>query len=215
MLARCCLPVLFLFLVITSATGQLPNRVERCLPWPTLAQEIREMRAPESEPPEVSVHVVRVESHPEDGIPASVRGEISTQLRSQVLERYASTVHLKELADEIAEVGVAGELRNRGYYRARATAKLPALGSKGTDIDVVEAISVTPGMQYRAGKVRFESADRDVSLRSSAEVLRGLIPLQSGELFSAEKVRRGREKPHPSLQPRRLRGCGSGAKACD
>jgi hypothetical protein len=114
MLARRFLPVLSLFVVfIPSATGQLPKRVERCLPYPTLVQEIREMRAPEPEPSQVSVHVVRVEFHPEGGIPASVRGEISAQLRSQVFERYASTAYLKELADEIAEVGVAGELQNR------------------------------------------------------------------------------------------------------
>jgi outer membrane translocation and assembly module TamA len=203
MLARRFLPVLSLFVVfIPSASGQLPKRVERCLPYPTLIQEIREMQAPEPEPPQVppkpeqlqvSVHVVRVEFHPEDGIPASVRGEISTQLRSQVFEQYASTAYLKELAEDIADVGVAGELQNRGYYRARATAQLTALGSKGADIDVAVAISVTPGTQYRTGRVRVESADDDVPLGISATALRGLIPLQSGELFSAEKVRMGME----------------------
>lgn len=194
MLARRFLPVLFLFVVfLPSAMAQLPKRVERCLPYPTLVQEIREMQTPETEPPQVSVHVTRVEFYPEDGIPASVREMISTQLRSEVFERYASTPYLKELAEEIAEVGVIGVLQNRGYFRARATAKLTALGSKGGDLDVAAAISVTPGTQYRTGEVRFEAADRDVPLGLSAELLRGLIPLQRGELFSAEKVRMGME----------------------
>ena len=203
MSARRFLPVLSLLVVLTpSAMGQLPKRVERCLPYPTLVQEIREMQAPEqepshvapeSEPPQVSVHVARVEFNPEDDIPASVRGEISTELRSQVFKQYASTAYLKELGEEIAEVGVAGALRNRGFYRAMATAKLTVMETKGADIDVAATIRVTPGTQYRTGEVRFESADDDVPLGISAEVLRGLIPLQSGELFSAEKVRMGVE----------------------
>jgi outer membrane translocation and assembly module TamA len=158
-----------------------------------LAQEIREMQTSEPEVPQVNVHVIRVEFSPKDGIPASVRGEISTQLRNQVFVRYASTAYLKELAEEIAEVGVVGALQNRGYFRARATAEVMRLGNEGADINVAVAISATLGTQYRAGDVRFESADRDVPLSISAEVLRGLIPLQREELFSAEKVRIGME----------------------
>jgi outer membrane translocation and assembly module TamA len=194
MLALRFLPILSLLVVfLPSAMGQLPKRVERCLPYPTLVQEIREMQAPEAELPRVSVHVVRVEFNPEDGIPASVRGEISTQLRSQVFERHASTAYLKELAAEIAEVGVIGGLQNRGYFRAMATATLTVLGSKGADIDVAATIGVAPGTQYRTGKVRVESTDEDAPLGISATALRGLIPLQSGELFSVEKVRMGIE----------------------
>jgi outer membrane translocation and assembly module TamA len=194
MSARGFLPILpLLFVFLPSATGQLPKRVERCLPYPTLVQEIREMEAPNPEPPRVRVHVIRVEFNPGDGILASVQGEISTHLRSQVFERNASATYLKELAEEIAEVGVVGALQNSGYFRARATAKLTALGGEGTDIDVAVAISVTPGKQYRTGKVRIESADDDVPLGIPAEALRKLIPLQRGELFSAEKARMGME----------------------
>jgi outer membrane translocation and assembly module TamA len=194
MLTRCFLPVFPLLVVfLPPAMGQLPKRVERCLPYPTLVQEIREMQTSQPEVPQVNVHVIRVEFNPKDGIPASVRGEISTQLRNQVFERYASTAYLKELAEEIAEVGVVGALQNRGYFRARATAEVMRLGNEGADINVAVAISATLGTQYRAGDVRFESANRDVPLSISAEVLRGLIPLQRDELFSAEKVRSGME----------------------
>jgi len=194
MLARRLLPVLSLFVVfLPSAMAQLPKRVERCLPYPTLVQEIREMQTPEPEPSQVSVHVTRVEYYPEDGIPASVREVISTQLRSEVFERYASTPYLQELAEEIAEVGVIGVLQNRGYFRARATAKLTALGSRGGDLDVAAAINVTPGTQYRTGRCDSKLRIVTFPLGLSAELLRGLIPLQRGELFSAEKVRMGME----------------------
>jgi hypothetical protein len=66
------------------------------------------MQVPDPESPQVSVHLIRVEFNSEDGIPASARGEISTQLRSQDFERYAGTAFLKELEEEIAEVGVIG-----------------------------------------------------------------------------------------------------------
>src|SRR5206468_10693749 len=45
MVGRRVLPVVPLFLAsIPCAFGQLPKRLEKCLPYPTLAQEIREMQ---------------------------------------------------------------------------------------------------------------------------------------------------------------------------
>ena len=139
------------------------------------------------------MHVIRVEFDSKDGIPANVREEISTELRSHVFEREANTAYLNDLADEIAEVGVGGALQNRGFFRARAVAKLTALRSDGADIPVAITISATPGTQYRTRNVRFESADSDFPLGIGAEVLRGLIPLREGELFNVERVRTGME----------------------
>jgi outer membrane translocation and assembly module TamA len=156
-----------------------------------LIQEIREMQAPE--PPLMRVHVIRVQFDPDGVIPEDIREEISTQLRTQLFERYASAAYLEDLAGEIAEVGVMGALQNRGYFRTRATAKVTRLEREGADVNVAVAISVALGTQYRTGDVRVESADEDVRLAISAEVLRELIPLHSGELFSAEKVRTGME----------------------
>jgi len=47
--------------------AQLPKRLERCLPNPTLAQEIRDMQK-EVEPKKVTLHVARVEFDPKSGI---------------------------------------------------------------------------------------------------------------------------------------------------
>ncbi len=67
-----------------SASGQLPKRLEKCLPYPTLAQEIKEMQPA---PKQVSMHVVRVEFDADEGIPADAQEEISAKLRSQVFQR--------------------------------------------------------------------------------------------------------------------------------
>ena len=175
---------------IPSAFGQLPKRLEKCLPYPTLAQEIRDMQPA---PTRVTVHVIRVDFDSNDGIPADAQEQISGELRSHVIEPDADSAYLKDLAIEIAEVGVRGALRDRGYFKATATARLTTLQSGGADIGVVVTISATPGPQYRTGDIRIESGDSNSPLAMSPEVLRRLIPLQTGELFSVQRVRKGLE----------------------
>jgi outer membrane translocation and assembly module TamA len=189
MIARRLLPVAFLFVAYTPcAFGQLPKRVEKCLPYPTLAQEIRQMQP---EPKRVRVHVIRVDFNSEGGIPMDAQEEIASEVQSNLIEPEADRPYLKDLANEIAEVGVRGALRNRGYFKADATAKLTTLQSEGEDISVVVTIEAMPGPQYRTGDIRIESTDKGHPLIISPEVLRGLIPLHKGELFSVERVRTG------------------------
>jgi len=170
----------------------LPKRLEKCLPYPTLAQEIREMQ-PETEPARARVHVIRVEFDSNRGIPADARKEILTELQSRVFEPDADSDYLTNLANQIAEVPVRGGLRDRGYFNARATAKLTVLQREGEDISVVATIKATPGPQYVTGDIRIESTDSNHPLAISPEILRGLIPLQRGELFGTERVRAGFE----------------------
>lgn len=189
MRVRSVLPVASLFLTcLPCALGQLPKRLEKCLPYPTFAQEIQETQP---EPKRVRVHVIRVEFDSNDGIPVDAQQEISDGLRRRVFEPESDDPYLKDLADEIAEVPVRGALRDRGYFKTSATAKLMALQSDGEDISVVVTINATPGLQYRAGEIRIESANPDRPLTMSPEALRALIPLQKGDLFNVERVRTG------------------------
>ena len=189
MFVRRLLPVAPLFLLcVPHAFGQLPKRIEKCLPYPTLAQEIREMQPA---PTRVRVHIIRVDFDSNDGIPQDAQEEISAELRGRVFEPEADSAYLKDLANEIAEVPVRGALRNRGYFKVNAKAKLTVLWSEGEDVSAAVVISATPGPQYRTGDIRIESTDGGHPLIIPPEVLRGLIPLQRGELFSVEKVRAG------------------------
>ena len=195
MLARRLLPLASLFMGCTPcAFGQLPKRLEKCLPYPTLAQEIREkQRAQQPVPTRVKVHVIRVDFHSDDGIPSDAQQEISEELRSHVFEPEANSPYLKDLANVIAEVPVREAFRNRGYFKINAKAKMTELWTEGADISAAVAINVTPGPQYRTGDIRIESADPDRPLTISPETLRALIPLQKGELFNVERVRTGLE----------------------
>ena len=170
------------------ASAQLPKRLEKCLPYPTLAQEIRERQ---TAPTRVKAHVVRVEFDPDEGIPADAREEIATGLQSPVFRQDADSAYLNDLADEIAEVPVRATLRNRGYFKVAATARLTTRWTEGADIYVAIEVHADLGPQYRTGNIRVESADPDAQLTMSPEVLRGIIPLQRGELFSVERVRTG------------------------
>ena len=137
--------------------------------------------------------MIRVEFDSNDGIPADAQEETSGKLQSRVFEPALDSAYLNDLENEIADVGVRGALRDRGYFKVIATARLTPLWREATDISVVVTISATLGPQYRAGDIRIESADPDRPLTISPEILRGLIPLQRGELFSTERVRTGLE----------------------
>jgi len=188
MSGRALLSAVLLVLFIQPTFGELPKKLEKCLPYPTLAQEVREMQPA---PPQVQVHVIRVEFDPNDGIPADIGNEISTELLTQVFKRDADSTYLNDLANEIAEVGVKGTLQNHGFFRAITEAKLIPL-SEGADISVVASISATPGPQYWMGEMRIESADGKRSpLLIPAEALRNLIPIQWTEVFDVEKLRTG------------------------
>src|SRR4029077_12939915 len=104
------LPVAPLFLLcVPHAFGQLPKKLEKCLPYPTLAQEIREMQPPQIR---ARVHVIRVEFDSNEGLPPDALEEIWAELRRRVFEPEADNVYKKKSAYEIAEVPVRGALRN-------------------------------------------------------------------------------------------------------
>lgn len=191
MLARCLLLAGPLFMACLScASAQLPKRVEKCLPYPTLAQEIREKQPAATQ---VKVHVVRVRFDSNGRVPADAQEEILTELQKHVFERGADGAYLNDLAEEIANVGVRGPLRDRGYFKVAATAGLTTQWTEGLDVYVAVDIHADLGRQYRTGDIRVESVDPDIPLLMSGEVLRGVIPLQTGELFSVERVRTGLE----------------------
>src|SRR5438128_6777112 len=160
----------FVILVWSAAPSiaQLPKRLERCLPNPTLAQEIRDMqREVEPEPQKVTLHVVRVEFDPKSGISLELQREIDAELRLKTLEKNADTDYLKEAAIEIAEVPVRGPLQNKGYFRVLTDAKLTVLKAEGSDIQVAAAVSAELGPQYWVGRIQFVAADPNQSLSQS------------------------------------------------
>jgi outer membrane protein assembly factor BamA len=168
--------------------AQLPKRLERCLPNPTLAQEIRDMQK-EVEPQKVTLHVARIEFDPKSGIPLELQREITEQLKGRTFEEDEDTDNLKEAANEIAEVVVRGSLQNKGYFRVLPDAKLTALKAEGSNIEVAAAVSAELGPQYRVGKVEVTSADPDKWLSLKPEVLREEFRFGEGDFLNVDAIR--------------------------
>jgi outer membrane translocation and assembly module TamA len=188
MRARSFLPVLPLTMVcISSAFAQLPKRVEKCLPYPTLAQEIRDMQPTSSR---MSVSVSRVEFGAMDDLPEDAKQEIVAKLRTQIFHPATGPAYIDDLTREIVEVPVMAAFQNRGYFKAQPAVHIEILNNQDSLITVSVTINVAPGPQYRIGDIRVESEDGG-ALQFAPAVLRAVIPLQVGDLFSVENIRTG------------------------
>ena len=106
--------------------------------------------------------------------------------------------------DEDLEVGVRGLYQDHGYFKVVVDVKdlktvdlnrgglplpVPGIGSKhGKATDIV--VSIEEGQQYRMGKLLFRSADPDQGLIFKPEILARVFPLQPGDIFDADKIRK-------------------------
>jgi len=162
--------------------AQLPPRLERCLPYPTLADEIRDMTATGAE------ETVKAKATVDD-----VRIEGATYLPSRVQRQLTISILKTEFVGEtdnwlsgLEEVGINGFLRNHGYFRATSRAKAELIGGDPTRKHYRVTIQLDAGPQYRLEKITFEG-DKAFS---EAE-LRPLIRLRDGEVFDVSRVREG------------------------
>lgn len=91
----------------------------------------------------------------------------------------------------IEELPIRETGQDQGYFQAEVSARASLLRADAT----CQHFSVTfPGNEgglYRLGAISFRSSDPDVPLVFPPEELRKLIPLQAGNLFSAQKIRDG------------------------
>lgn len=88
---------------------------------------------------------------------------------------------------------VSGYWRDRGYFRVNVTTEEKVLSSDSTYQHVALSFHVQEGLQYRLQVIRFQNTDRAVPLAFPPGQLRKLIPLQDGELFNTESIRKGME----------------------
>jgi len=192
---RFILPGVVLALVYPSPTcAQLPKRLEKCLPYPTYAQEIRDMDEEiaakvELEEPQRPIEVPRrivVDEVEFDG-PIHISDSDRQQLISEV-KQSEYPVDSNRL-EEIREVRIKGMWRDRGYFKVEVTAKEEFVRKDSAGEHVLVIVHVDEGPQYRLGSVQFRSSDPDVPLVFPPEELRKLIPMSAGDIFSAEKIR--------------------------
>jgi len=182
------LAVVQVFFLPRILHAQLPPRIERCVPYPTLAQEIRATQEESGIPPTPRVVIASVQFAPGTHISESVRNQIIWSMESPQFHDDAGRNWLKEMQ----EVGIQGALRDSGYWKAKLKANARLLGGNERRRRYAVTLHIEEGWQYQLGDVRFEPADPDQSsLVFSVRELRLRVPMGRGELFNASKVRKG------------------------
>jgi outer membrane protein assembly factor BamA len=177
-------------------TAQLPKGLEQCLPYPTLAQELLEMRGETQNPstdaeevPRSEIRIISITFVGGANLSRSLRENLTRQIRTH---KFYDDPPLDWL-EELQEVGIRGHLQDIGYFRAKAAAAARRVGREDHVHDYSVTLHVDPGPQYRLGKVRFASADPDRTLSFSSEELRPLLAVDQGELFKAREIRAAQE----------------------
>jgi outer membrane protein assembly factor BamA len=176
------------------ARAQVPRRLKDCLPYPTLAEEIEDIRAEvrakmtvneETPLPAPKVIIDEVKFDAPIHIPDSVRKELVNSIKQR--EFYVGSDWL----EGTAEFGVRGTWQNNGYFKVKVSWRAIPLGGDANYQHFSVIFHVDEGLQYRLGKITFHSSDPDEPLAFPSEELRKLIPMDAGDIFSADKIRKG------------------------
>jgi Surface antigen variable number repeat len=170
-----------------ASQAQLPERVERCLPYPTFAQELDAMYTKPELNTTSTRRVIVIDSVDFDGpitLPEQARLKLMDDLKKHEFDADSKWL------DEVAEVALTGAWQDQGYFKVIAAATAKDTGSDALHEHVALTAHVEEGLQYFQGTLNFRSSDPDVPLAFSQEVLRNVYPLREGDVFSASKIRK-------------------------
>jgi Surface antigen variable number repeat len=174
-----------------AAHAQLPKSLERCLPYPTYAQEVDAMYSKpkpaedtETEPEKTFV----IDSVEFDG-PITLPREARRKLIEDLTKTEFPGTPDRPRLDEIAEVNIRGAWQDEGYFTVSDTVTARELGGDALRRHIALEVHVDEGLRYTLGKLEFRSSDPDVPLVFTIEELRNTFPLKEGDVFDAGKIR--------------------------
>jgi hypothetical protein len=170
-----------------ASHAQLPERVERCLPYPTYAQEVDTMFSKPELNKVSTKRVVVIDSVDFDGpitLPEPERLKLVDDLKKHEFDADSKWL------DEVAEVALRGTWQDLGYFKAVAEATARDTGGEALHEHVALTVHVEEGLQYFQGRLNIRSVDPDAPLAFTQEVLRNVYPLREGDLFDADKIRK-------------------------
>src|SRR5258708_16633476 len=123
--------------------AQLPERFKHCLPYPTLADEIAEMKASTSRPkPKVIKFVVdEVEFDGAIHLPQDALTQLVAEIRGNEFEGSG-------WLNQIVEVTVRNAWQDQGYFTFHATAESRVLSTTTGIQHVSVTIHIQEGIQY-------------------------------------------------------------------
>ena len=158
--------------------AQMPRRLKGCLPYPTLADEIKEMEA-ETAPRRPKVHVVSVSFIGADGLPESAKARVTSRAEEALFE--VDSDWPVYIAEDVKQA-----MQDYGYFKAAVRPQPLTLRSNPSGEQASVTFYVTEGPQYRLGQIQFAHASV-----FPIEELRKLVPLRNEGLFDLSKIREG------------------------
>ena len=174
------------------ARAQLPERWKPCSPYPTLADEISDMRAETRAKTQAKTPQPKI-------IIDDLKFEGAIHLPQEILSRLIAEIKNTEFEggsrwlSEMAEVPVTSAWQNQGYFTVQVTSESQVLSRDSASQHVSVTVHVKEGPQYRLGEItfRFAQDQSGVPAEFPREELRQQIPLREGDLFNVEKIREG------------------------
>jgi outer membrane protein assembly factor BamA len=165
--------------------------LDRCLPYPSLADEVSDMREEvrakiaANVGPETAQSTVVIDEVKFDGpirLPASAREQLVAELKERTFKADSEW-------SEDTQWSIRGAWADEGYYKAEPTARAQVISTDKTVQHVLLTVHVDEGFQYRLGDIQFRSSDPDDSLIFSSDELRKLLHVQVGEVLRAKEIR--------------------------
>ena len=169
-----------------SLPAQLPPCMKARSPFPTLAEEIADMKAEVEGPhPIVIIDVVHF-----DGPIHLSRSALSSIIRTANQAAFSAD---DDWLEEFQDVALRGWWQDHGYNNVKVTAESHLNSGDSQHQHFSVSVHVDEGLQYRLSGIRFVNADPERGLAIPEEQLRKVIQIRDGEILNVDKVRRGVE----------------------
>lgn len=159
--------------------AQLPRRLERCLSYPTFADEIKDAIKEAQSYPKVHIDAVAFEGA--DHVAESVKAQITRRLKEPTYDNDSGWI-------DYCQEAVTEALKERGYILARVIPNAHVLSGDQREVRVAVTFQVHEGQQYRLSEIHFINAHV-----FPPENLRKHFPLQDGDVFDITRIRKGIE----------------------
>jgi len=145
--------------------AQIPARLKRCLPYPTLAEEVSQTISQNREEPGAAARSVVVDSVKLVG-GASLPDDVRRKLVASVPHAGGFS---PDWLREVEEVGARGALQDAGYFKASVEAAAQTRSTDSASQHVAISLRIEEGARYRLRSVQFRSISESTSLLFSFE----------------------------------------------
>jgi outer membrane protein assembly factor BamA len=172
-------------------SAQISRRLDRCLPYPSLADEIDDMREEVREKIATTQEAMALRR---TIVIDDVKFDGPTPLPEATRERFVAWLKQGTFDDESGWSGyIDGPVRDAwqddGFLKAQLTATASAINTNSTVEHVVLTVHADNGHQYESGGIQFRSSDSTFPLIFSSTELRDLFQMHEGDILRAHKIR--------------------------